>query len=151
MSNLQEGRQNVLIKSGDIFKLGEHKLMCADATDLNVVNKLINKSNIKLVVTDPPYGVGYIENKAEFSKLTKQKNIANDKEQTDLEYSNFTFDWISPILSHLASKNSFYIFNNCNYNYYVIINIKYKYLIYNNKNYNYGNNYEKSTYTINES
>lgn len=43
------------IIQGDIFEIGEHRLMCGDATDSDAVNKLIGKDNIDLVFTDPMY------------------------------------------------------------------------------------------------
>lgn len=46
-----------MIKQGDIFQLGQHRLMCGDATDINDVNKLIGGDKIDLVLTDPPYGM----------------------------------------------------------------------------------------------
>jgi DNA modification methylase len=42
---------------GDIYKLGEHRLMCGDSTKIDDVDKLINGANIDLVYTDPPYGI----------------------------------------------------------------------------------------------
>lgn len=44
---------------GDIWLLGEHRLICGDCTDANVVKRLIGDRNPQLMVTDPPYGVNY--------------------------------------------------------------------------------------------
>ena len=46
-------------KSGDIYKLGEHILMCGDSTKANDVDILMNGELADLVFTDPPYGVSY--------------------------------------------------------------------------------------------
>jgi len=46
-------------KPGNIFKLGEHRLMCGDATDEESVLKLMNGDLAKMIFTDPPYGVDY--------------------------------------------------------------------------------------------
>ena len=40
---------------GDIWQLGEHRLMCGDSTDILVVEKLMNNQKADLVFTDPPY------------------------------------------------------------------------------------------------
>ena len=46
-------------KLGDIYILGNHRLMCGDSTNVDHVTKLLNGSNPILMVTDPPYGVNY--------------------------------------------------------------------------------------------
>lgn len=45
-------------KEGDIWQLGEHRLMCGDSTNVDDIDKLIDGDFIRLVVTSPPYGVG---------------------------------------------------------------------------------------------
>lgn len=49
----------VHVVNGDIWQLGKHRLACGDATDGAVVQKLLDRSKPRLMVTDPPYGVGY--------------------------------------------------------------------------------------------
>ena len=46
-------------KSGDIWELGEHRLMCGDSTKTSDVEKLFNGEKGKLFSTDPPYLVDY--------------------------------------------------------------------------------------------
>ncbi len=46
-------------KYGEVFKLGNHYLMCGDSTKKEDVLKLVGKNRIDLVVTDPPYNVAY--------------------------------------------------------------------------------------------
>jgi len=46
-------------KIGDLFALGNHRLMCGDATKGSDVTKLMNGNEPILMVTDPPYGVNY--------------------------------------------------------------------------------------------
>lgn len=47
------------IKCGDIFLLGEHRLMCGDSTIIEDVDKLMDGKKADMVFTDPPYGVKY--------------------------------------------------------------------------------------------
>jgi DNA modification methylase len=45
-------------KRGDIWQLGEHRLMCGDSTVITDVEKLMNGEKADMVFTDPPYGMG---------------------------------------------------------------------------------------------
>ena len=47
-------------KIGDIYQLGNHRLMCGDSTDVNVIDKLMNGEKGKLLLTDPPYGINVV-------------------------------------------------------------------------------------------
>jgi DNA modification methylase len=42
---------------GDVWVLGNHRLMCGDSTSIDAVDKLMNGTKADLVFTDPPYGV----------------------------------------------------------------------------------------------
>ena len=46
-------------KSGDLYQLGNHRLLCGDATKKEDVEKLMNGKKADMVFTDPPYGVDY--------------------------------------------------------------------------------------------
>ena len=45
---------------GDLWLLGDHRVLCGDATDLKAVRKLIAGEQADLVFTDPPYNVDYV-------------------------------------------------------------------------------------------
>lgn len=47
------------VKLGEIYQLGEHRLLCGDSTNAEVVAKLLDGAKPLLMVTDPPYGVEY--------------------------------------------------------------------------------------------
>jgi site-specific DNA-methyltransferase (adenine-specific) len=44
---------------GDVWRLGNHRLMCGDSVDDESVDKLLDGNTVDLVFTDPPYGVAY--------------------------------------------------------------------------------------------
>lgn len=46
-------------KLGDVYQLGDHRLMCGDSTSLTDVQKLVGGAQIDLLLTDPPYNVDY--------------------------------------------------------------------------------------------
>lgn len=70
------------IKAGDIFQLGNHRLMCGDSTKIEDVEKLMNGEKADMVFTDPPYGVDYGKKNRFLNSFQKAgrnlKDIAND-------------------------------------------------------------------------
>lgn len=46
-------------KLGDIYKLGNHRLMCGDSTSIDAVEKLMDGQLADILITDPPYNVAY--------------------------------------------------------------------------------------------
>lgn len=59
---------------GDVFRLGDHRLACADSTDSLLVDKLMGDEIASLVFTDPPYGVDYV------GKTKEALTIENDQQ-----------------------------------------------------------------------
>lgn len=69
------------IKRGQIYKLGDHYLMCGDATSKTDVKKLMSGEKADLVFTDPPYGYNYQSNQRVKSK--KFEVLKNDDKILD--------------------------------------------------------------------
>lgn len=77
------------VKRGDIWQLGEHRLMCADSTVITDVEKLMNGNKADMVFTDPPYGINVVSDNgkvgADFGVAKKgkySKVIADDTIET---------------------------------------------------------------------
>jgi DNA modification methylase len=100
----------VFIKTNKIIKLGEHRLICGDSTDKELVKEFVGKDGIGLIIADPPYGVGYVETKIGFGKIRVEKPIINDVTTED-SYTDFAKRWLEATVPHLLPKNSAYIFN----------------------------------------
>ncbi|MFH1235965.1 MAG: site-specific DNA-methyltransferase [Parcubacteria group bacterium] len=99
------------INYGSIFRLGNHVLACGDARDPLLVDRVLGTTKVKLVCADAPYGIRVVESKEGFSKVRVAKKILNDDITSEADYAKFTKDWLIPIVSHLATKNTAYLFN----------------------------------------
>jgi DNA modification methylase len=68
-------------KLGDIYKLGNHRLMCGDSTSIDAVDKLMDGQKADMVFTDPPYGMRL---DTDYSKMgatkTKYRQVIGDHE-----------------------------------------------------------------------
>lgn len=106
------------IKYGDIIQLGEHRLACGSSADKDLLSKLfLPEEKVDMILSDPPYGVNYVEGKKSILKvagsstknLDKFDDIQNDG--TIQDYYQFSKDWLEPIIDYLNDKNTYYLFN----------------------------------------
>ncbi|HYN37635.1 MAG TPA: site-specific DNA-methyltransferase, partial [Rhodospirillales bacterium] len=68
-------------RPGDLWRLGEHRLLCGDATCADDVARLLDGARPHLMVTDPPYGVNYEpawRNEAGVSATARTGTVRND-------------------------------------------------------------------------
>lgn len=65
-------------KLGDIYQLGNHRLMCGDSTVIDDVEKLMGDDKADMVFTDPPWNVNYGDIKSDNPKGYKPRKILND-------------------------------------------------------------------------
>jgi len=93
-----------IVEKGDIWQLGNHRLMCGDSTILNNYEKLLKENKADLLITDPPYNVNY-EGKDK-NKLT----IKNDSKNDD-DFLQFLKDAFINCAINLKLGCSFYIFH----------------------------------------
>ena len=76
------------VKEGEVWQLGDHRLMCGDSTDYALVDSFIPKNKINLLFTDPPYNIDYQTMDKAFDK------IKNDK-MSEEDFQKFTEKWLS--------------------------------------------------------
>lgn len=76
-------------KRGEIWQLGNHRLMCGDSTSADDVARLMDGEKADMVFTDPPYNVNYADKNKFLNAADKgncnQREIINDNEATDEE------------------------------------------------------------------
>lgn len=77
LARLEESIKNVKTKKGDLYKLGNHYLLCGDSTSREDLETLTNKEKIKLCLTDPPYGVNIVNNNIGGSAPPSDKSFLN--------------------------------------------------------------------------
>lgn len=87
-------------KLGDIYQLGNHRLMCGDSTSIDAVEKLINNNKIDLCYTDPPYGINEKGDRSKrkgetsFSDGVKYKDFKDDS----IEYAIDAYNIVEGVL-----------------------------------------------------
>jgi len=91
-------------KLGDIYILGNHRLMCGDSTSIDAVEKLMNGQLADQLVTDPPYNIAYE------GGSKKREQIKND-EMADEEFRQFLKDVYIAANAVMKAGAVFYIWH----------------------------------------
>ena len=87
-------------KLGQIYQLGRHRLMCGDSTKSEDVKKLVGGVQCDLLLTDPPYNVGYVGQDG--------MTIKNDRQEDDKFYK-FLFNAFNAGLEAMKSGAAYYV------------------------------------------
>lgn len=96
--------ENPTSKVGDIYKLGEHRLMVGDSTDPDQVKQLMDGEKADLLITDPPYNNSY-EGKTEQKMTIQNDSMSNDDFRSFLKKSYIAAD------SNMKPGATFYIWH----------------------------------------
>ena len=102
--DVPEVPEEPITKPGDLWILGNHRLLCGDSTDVLAVERLMGGKKADMVFTDPPYGVSYEGG----HNKKKRGQIKNDAlEGGDL--TNLFADALASALTVTADHAAFYI------------------------------------------
>lgn len=85
---------HVRCKPGDIWQLGDHRLMCGDSTDLETVKSLMGGALADMVFTDPPYGVSYTTKNEFLNRIGKPLACVNPIENDSMEPDEMAAFWV---------------------------------------------------------
>ena len=80
--SVPETPEEPITKLGDIWKLGNHRLMCGDSTKEDDVKELINNNKIDLIYTDPPYGINEKGDRLGRDGLAESRKYKDFKDDT---------------------------------------------------------------------
>ena len=70
-------------KEGDLWRLGNHRLLCGDSTSIDAVDVLMAGQKADMVFTDPPYGIDYSGGRTQVVRTKTYGRIKNDTLQGD--------------------------------------------------------------------
>jgi len=103
-------------KLGQIYQLGEHRLMCGDSTDESTVSLLMNNEKADMVFTDPPYNTGMTSESQKWSGgLWKGKAGSTrlshmfDDDYTDEEWNSFLDSFLDSYFKFTKENSAIYI------------------------------------------
>lgn len=88
-------------KSGDVWTLGRHRLVCGDSTKAETYETLLGDTRANLIITDPPYNVNY---EGSAGKI-KNDNMASEN------FYQFLLDAFSCMEKALSDDGSIYVFH----------------------------------------
>jgi len=103
--SVPEGGIETDIVLGDLFEIGQHRLLCGSSTNADDIVKLMNSNKANMVFTDPPYGVSYVGGVIHGNKI----NTTHKREMLKNDEVDVYADFIS-LLPLVIDNGALYIF-----------------------------------------
>ena len=104
-------------QTGDLYLLGNHRLLCGDSTKPEDMDKLMDGAMADLVVTDPPYNVNYGDKADMLNEYLDHgeggrniNHIMNDN-MDDASFYNFLLDFYKNTYTHMKNGAGIYVFH----------------------------------------
>lgn len=89
---------------GDLFEIGDHRLLCGSSTQTDNWDKIFNSELADLVVTDPPYNVAYT------GKTKDALTIQNDS-MNDVDFYQFLYDFYTALGAYTKAGGAWYVWH----------------------------------------
>jgi len=106
--------QKIQIKKGDVYRLGNNRLMCGDSNIESDILKLMGEEKANMCFTDPPYLLSYLSGKKRHGKATEGFGLKRDRKylETDVLPPDFTEKWMANIAKVQKPDFSIIVFEN---------------------------------------
>lgn len=119
---VREKKKEDEIQIGDMFQLGEHRLICGDSTNPETLKKLLEDKKVDVFFTDFPYNIGLSYDKGIGGKASYGGEINDSK--SEAEYYNFVKSIIENAMQFL--KDDAHVFSFCDQNWIYVFQQIYK-------------------------
>lgn len=102
--DVPEGGIETDIVLGDLFEIGEHRLLCGDSTQTDTFEKLMQGELADMVVTDPPYNVAY-------EGGTKEKLTIQNDSMSNEDFYKFLYDFYTALSTAVKKGGAIYVWH----------------------------------------